>query len=260
MVSSKTFTPLILLTNDDGFFSEGIVTLYRKMKDLGRVIIVAPDREQSATSLSLTLHRPLRIKKIKRSVFAVDGTPADCIYLALERILPRKPDLLISGLNHGPNLGQQDIAYSGTVAAAIQGTFLEIPSLAVSVIPGDKEKFPFAFAAGVMRQMAGYLLHSKLPNGLTLNINFPPAPVKGMKITRLGQRRYNPEIVEKKDPRGNSYFWIGAGRPESSGARTSDVAAVREGYISLTPLHTDLTDYGAIRLPLLRRILSRLSG
>ncbi len=134
MVSSKTFTPLILLTNDDGFFSEGIVTLYRKMKDLGRVIIVAPDREQSATSLSLTLHRPLRIKKIKRSVFAVDGTPADCIYLALERILPRKPDLLISGLNHGPNLGQQDIAYSGTVAAAIQGTFLEIPSLAASVL------------------------------------------------------------------------------------------------------------------------------
>ncbi len=260
MVSIKTPGPLILLTNDDGFFSEGISALYRKMKDLGRVIIVAPDREQSATSLSLTLHRPLRMKKIKRSVFAVDGTPADCVYLALERILPRKPDLLISGLNHGPNLGQQDIAYSGTVAAAIQGTFLEIPSLAASVLSDDEGRFPFVFAAGVMRQMAGYLLRSGLPKGLTLNINFPPVPVKGLKMTRLGQRKYNPEIVEKKDPRGNSYFWIGAGRPESSGTRSSDVAAVREGYISLTPLHTDLTDYRAIRLPLLRRILSRLSG
>lgn len=255
MVSSKAAAPLILLTNDDGFFSEGIETLYQKIRDLGRVVIVAPDREQSATSLCLTLHRPLRVKKIKRSVFAADGTPADCVYLATQRILPRRPDLIISGLNQGPNLGQQDIAYSGTVAGAIQGTFLDIPSLAVSVLHDDRGRFPFAFAAGVTRQMAVYLLRHRLPKGLTLNVNIPPAPVKGLRITSLGQRKYNPEIIEKKDPRGNSYYWIGAGRPESSGARTSDVAAVREGYISLTPLHTDLTDYGAIRLPLLRRIL-----
>ncbi len=259
MAGGKDSTPLIVLTNDDGFSSEGIGSLFRELRGLARVVIVAPDREQSATSLSLTLHRPLRVKKIKRSVFAVDGTPADCVYLALERILPRRPDLLISGLNHGPNLGRQDIAYSGTVAAAIQGTFLDIPSLAVSVLPDDQGRFSFAAAASFVRRLSGILLSAGLPERLLLNINIPPEPREGCRITQLGQRRYNPEIIEKKDPRGNSYFWIGAGNPKSSGSRNSDVAAVRQGYISLTPLHVDLTDYVAIRHPLLRELLSRLS-
>ncbi len=258
MSARKDRGPLILITNDDGFSSEGIGALYRKMKGLGRVVIVAPDRERSATSLSLTLLRPLRVKKIKRSVFAVDGTPADCIYLALKRVLPRRPDLLISGLNHGPNLGQQDIAYSGTVAAAIQGTFLDIPSLAVSVLPDDRESLSFGAAASFVRKLSELLWHHGFPRRLLLNINFPAGPIRGCRITRLGQRKYNPEIVEKKDPRGNSYFWIGAGHPESSGSKNSDVAAIREGYISITPLHTDLTDCPAVRSPFLRKILSRL--
>jgi 5'-nucleotidase len=254
----ETRKPLILLTNDDGFFSEGLETLYRQLKGLARIFIVAPDRDKSATSLSLTLHRPLRAKRIRPSVYAVDGTPADCIYLALEKILPRKPDLIISGLNHGPNLGQQDIAYSGTVAAAFQGTFLEIPSIAISVVGDHKRKFNFDFSASIARQFAESLLLRRLPTGITLNINIPPPPVKGIKITRLGQKRYNPEIIEKKDPRRNSYFWIGAGAPKPLGGKDSDVAAVLRGYISVTPLHTDLTDYAALRLASLRNLLTKV--
>jgi 5'-nucleotidase len=258
MSRDQSRKPLILLTNDDGFFAEGLEALYRELRSLARVSIVAPDREKSATSLSLTLHRPLRAKKIRPSVYAVDGTPADCIYLAMEKILPRKPDLIISGLNHGPNLGQQDISYSGTVAGAFQGTFLDIPSIAISVMADHKRKYHFNFSASIACQLAEFLLDHRLAPGLTLNINIPPPPVKGLILTRLGQKRYNPEIIEKKDPRGNSYFWIGAGTPKPIGGKGSDLAAVLQGYVSVTPLHTDLTDYGALRLPSLKRLLLKV--
>ncbi|MEW5902379.1 MAG: 5'/3'-nucleotidase SurE, partial [Acidobacteriota bacterium] len=175
--------PLLLLTNDDGFFAEGVQILERRLRELGRVFIVAPDREKSATSLSLTLRRPLRLEKIRRNVFAVDGTPADCVYLALQMLLPRTPDLIISGINRGPNLGQQDISYSGTVAAAIQGTFLRIPSAAVSAIPDGRGCFHFDFCAAFVRNLAPKLLRQKLPVGLTLNINLPPPPIKGNRVT-----------------------------------------------------------------------------
>lgn len=251
--------PLILLTNDDGFFSEGIEALSHHLKDLGQIFVVAPDREQSAASLSLTLHRPLRVKKIKANVYAVDGTPADCVYLASKKLLPQKPSLLISGLNKGPNVGQQDISYSGTVAAAIQGTFLQIPSLAVSLLADEKHNYYFDLSTRIVYLMSRKLLERKLPEGVTLNINIPPPPIKGIKIAKLGQKRYNPEIIEKKDPRKNSYYWIGTGNPKPKGDKESDVMAVKEGYVTITPLHTDLTDYQIIRLPLFKKIFASIT-
>lgn len=235
--------PLILLANDDGFFSGGMEALHSRLKDLADVFIVAPDREKSATSLSLTLRRPLRVQKIRERIYAVDGTPADCIYLAVRKLLPRKPALLISGINHGPNLGQQDISYSGTVAAAIQGTYLRVPSLAVSMLADGRGRYRFDFGAGIVRLAAEYLLEHRLPRGITLNMNIPAPPVKGIKITKLGEKRYSPQIIRKKDPRNNFYYWIGTGRPRAVGDKETDVRATRDGYISVTPLHTDLTDY-----------------
>ncbi|MGB7295716.1 MAG: 5'/3'-nucleotidase SurE [Candidatus Aminicenantales bacterium] len=246
--------PLILLANDDGFFAEAIQILARRLKDLADIFIVAPDREKSATSLSLTLRRPLRVEKIRKNVFAVDGTPADCIYLALKMLLPRNPDLIISGPNRGPNLGQQDISYSGTVAAALQGSFLQVSSVAVSVLPDERGRYDFDFPARFVRDLASRILVRRLPAGLTLNINIPPPPVKGIRITHLGEKRYNPEIVQKRDPRENIYYWIGSGTPTPIGGQRSDVSAVHRGFISVTPLHRDLTDYQALDRPFLRKI------
>ena len=252
--------PLILLANDDGFFAEGIRVLARGLKDLADIFIVAPDREKSATSLSLTLRRPLRVEKIRKNVFAVDGTPADCIYLALKMLLPRYPDLIISGPNCGPNLGQQDISYSGTVAAALQGSFLQVSSVAVSVLPDERGRYDFDFPARFVRDLASRILVRSLPPGLTLNINIPPPPIKGVRITQLGEKRYNPEIIQKKDPRENIYYWIGSGSPTPIGGKRSDVSAVQRGFISVTPLHRDLTDYRALDRPFLRKIFQGLSG
>jgi len=251
--------PLILLTNDDGFFSEGIESLFRYLKDLGQIYIVAPDREKSATSLALTLHRPLRVKNIKANVYAVDGTPADCVYLARQKLLQKKPSLLISGLNRGPNLGQQDISYSGTVAAAIQGTFLDIPSIAVSLLPDENHKYFYDFSAKIVYSIVRKLLEDKLPESVTLNINIPPPPFRGIKIVKLGEKRYNPEIIEKKDPRKNSYYWIGTGNPKAKGDKDSDVLVAEQGYMTITPLHTDMTDYQAIQHPIFKNILKSIA-
>jgi 5'-nucleotidase len=250
--------PLVLLTNDDGYFADGIQVLARHLKAAAQTYLVAPDREKSATSLSLTLRRPLRVERIKKEVFAVDGTPADCIYLALKMILPESPSLIISGINRGPNLGQQDISYSGTVAAAIQGTFLGVPSVAVSAIPNVQGDYDFDPAAEFVVRLARRILKRGLPAGLTLNINIPPPPFKGSRMTILGEKRYNPEIVEKRDPRDNVYYWIGSGKPTPIGGRRSDVYAVSRGYISVTPLHTDLTDYDALSRPACKRMLQGL--
>jgi 5'-nucleotidase len=262
-VSARRPKPLILLTNDDGHFSPALTALARRLRRAAEVRIVAPDRERSANSLSLTLRRPLRLFSVRPGVFAVDGTPADCIYLALKSLLPRRPDLILSGMNLGPNLGEQDIAYSGTVAAAIQGTFLGIPSVAVSLIPDASGKFDVGPAAEFVAAVAGRLLAKRLPPGITLNINIPSTPIKGVRITGLGQKRYEPEVIEKKDPRGRLYYWIGTSHPTGSGDATSDIRAVAEGFISITPLHTDLTDYGMMdhpRLGALRSCFRALTG
>jgi len=253
---SKPEKHLILLTNDDGFFSAGITTLAHHLEKIGSVFIVAPDREKSAISLALTLHRPLRIQRIQERIFAVNGTPADCVYLANKKLLPRKPDLIISGLNQGPNLGQQDISYSGTVAAAIQGSFLQIPSIAISVLADEKGQYFFDFSAQVALRAAKGLLENKLPQGVLLNINIPPPPVKGIKIAKLGQKRYDPEILEEKDPRKRTFYWLGTGNPKALGDKDSDVKIVSQGYISVTPLQLDLTDYQTLKLPVLKNLIS----
>jgi len=248
--------PLLFLTNDDGFFAEGLQAMARGLRGLGRLVIVAPDREKSASSLALSLRRPLRVQRISRDVHAVDGTPADCVYLAMERFLPRRPDLLVSGMNPGPNLGQQDVSYSGTVAAAVQGTFFSVPSIAVSLIADADGDFHFREAALFVRRLVVRLLEKPLPEGLALNVNIPPPPARGLKITRIGIKRYDPEIIEKKDPRENSYFWIGRGNPRSIGTGDTDVAAAREGYISVTPIRIDPTDRKAMGSPRLKALTS----
>ena len=239
--------PLILLTNDDGFFREEIQILFRRLRDLGRTVIVAPDRERSAASLAVTLRQPLRLHAIRPRVWSVDGTPADCVYFALQKILPRKPDLLISGMNPGPNLGQQDIHYSGTVAAAVQGIFMGIPSVSISLIPGPGGAFDLRFSASIVRRLAGAILAGGLPPGTALNVNIPHPPVRGVKITKLGWKFYEPEIIEKKDPRDSAYYWIGTGRPRRVGEEDSDVISAYRGFISVTPLHTDMTAHDVRR-------------
>lgn len=251
---------LILLTNDDGFFSKGIETAARHLKEIAETYIVAPDREKSATSLALTLHHPLRVREIREKVYGVEGTPADCVYIALKQLLPRKPDLLISGLNHGPNVGQQDISYSGTVAGALQGTFLQIPSLAVSLLPDKHGDFHFSFSSKITHILAEKILENPLQEGVTLNVNIPAPPVKGIRITKLGERRYNPEVLAQKDPRNRLYYWIGTGNPQSLGDENSDVRVVGENYISLTPIHTDSTDYLTLNKPPFQNLFSSIKN
>ncbi len=264
MPSSKTSGAkqkrLLLLTNDDGFQAEGLQALHRALKDIGDLYIVAPDRQKSASSLSLTLHRPLRVQQMGPRSFAVDGTPADCVYLAVQKLCRRKPDLLLSGINRGPNLGRQDISYSGTVAAAIQGTYLGIPSLAISLKPEGESVYSFAFAAEIMRRGLEKLLRRASLPLFTLNINIPPPPFKGVRITNLGEKRYNPEIIEKRDPRNNFYYWIGPGNPRRTGGPKSDIRASEEGFVSITPLHTDLTDFRMLEAPRLKTIAAGFSA
>jgi 5'-nucleotidase len=252
--------PIILLTNDDGFYCETIQVLFRSLGALGRTYIVAPDREKSACSLAVTLRRPLRVQHIKPRVWAVEGTPVDCIYFALQKFLPRRPDLIISGMNPGPNLGQQDINYSGTVAGAIQGTFHGIPSMAVSLLQDADGRFDLKFAVEVVRSLAADILANGLPPETALNVNIPPRPIKGVKITRLGWKFYDPEIIEKTDPRNSSYYWIGTGTPRRVGDAGTDVMAAHAGYISLTPLHTDMTAHHALCSPKLRHLARALAS
>ncbi len=250
--------PVILLTNDDGFYSPGIQALFRALAPLGTTYIVAPDREKSACSLAVTLRRPLRVQRVKPRVWAVEGTPVDCVYFALQKFLPRRPDLVVSGMNPGPNLGQQDINYSGTVAGAIQGTFHGLPSIAVSLLPGARGRFDLKAAAATVRIIAAAVLADGLPAGTALNVNIPPAPVRGAKITRLGWKFYDPEIIEKTDPRDAPYYWIGTGTPRRVGDAGTDVMAAHAGYISITPLHTDMTARPALGSVKLRRIAGAL--
>ncbi|MBN2264873.1 MAG: 5'/3'-nucleotidase SurE [Candidatus Aminicenantes bacterium] len=250
--------PVILLTNDDGFYRETIQILFRRLRTLGRTYIVAPDRERSACSLAVTLRRPLRVQRVKPRIWAVEGTPVDCVYFALQKSLPRRPDLIISGMNPGPNLGQQDINYSGTVGGAIQGAFLGVPSMAVSLLPDAEGRFDLKHAAGIVRTIAAEVLARGLPAATALNVNIPPRPVKGVKITRLGWKFYDPEIIEKVDPRNASYYWIGTGTPRRVGDAGTDVMAAHAGYVSLTPLHTDMTAPHALRSEKLRRLARAL--
>ncbi|MDP3024349.1 MAG: 5'/3'-nucleotidase SurE [candidate division Zixibacteria bacterium] len=236
---------IALLTNDDGIEAKGIKALEKEISKIVQVWVVAPDREQSATSHSLTLTRPLRVNKVKDRAYSIDGTPTDAVMVAFHKLLKRKPDILISGINSGPNLGD-DVTYSGTVAAAIEGTILGIPSIAVSVTDTsfDKYEYPAMF----VRKLTNYVLKNGLPKDTFLNVNIPPSrkSLTKYKITRLGRRVYKDVVVEKIDPRGKKYFWIAGQAIVSEGGKDSDFLAIEKGYVSITPLHLDWTNYKTI--------------
>jgi 5'-nucleotidase len=230
----------ILITNDDGIFSQGIRRLASALSAVADVVVVAPDREQSATGHALTLSRPLRMQKVEESWYAVDGTPTDCVNLGVLALLKDDPpDLVCSGINFGLNLGD-DVTYSGTVSATFEGTLLGIPSVAFSQEVG--EGFSFDAAADFARRLVEVLLTEELPRDLLLNVNVPAGPIQGIRFTRLGRRIYKQSVIEKLDPRGRKYYWI-AGTPQWENASGTDFEAISMGFISVTPLHLDLTYY-----------------
>ncbi|MBN2136130.1 MAG: 5'/3'-nucleotidase SurE [Acidobacteria bacterium] len=230
----------ILVTNDDGIDSRGLQLLAEAMQSLGDVYIIAPSDEMSAISHALTLHAPLQYKKVDNRKFRIYGTPSDCVYLGVFNIMKNKPDLIVSGINSGPNMGD-DITYSGTVAAAIEGTLLEIPSIAFSLFGNPPSKYEQVLP--YCRSIGAKILEEGLPKNTLLNVNFPDEPIRGMKITRLGRRKYKQYVDEIKNPRGKTYYWIGGDQPEWEKIENSDYQVVNNGYVSVTPLHLDLTDY-----------------
>jgi 5'-nucleotidase len=235
--------PVILVTNDDGIHAAGLRALAEALEELGDVYVVAPDREQSAVGHALTLHRPLRVEQLGERWFAVNGTPSDCVNLSVLGFLPEAPILVASGINHGANLGD-DVTYSGTVSAAMEGTLLGVPSLAISQV--DPEPGRLDSAVRVARLVASRMLVEGLPPKAFLNVNVPPGAVGGISVTRLGRRAYQDKAVEEVDPRGRPYYWIGAGPPVWEQDDAADITAIQRGLASVTPLHLDLTHYGAL--------------
>ncbi|HEX4600599.1 MAG TPA: 5'/3'-nucleotidase SurE [Gemmatimonadales bacterium] len=239
----------ILISNDDGILARGLALLGEVCASLGQVTVVAPDREQSGTSHSLTLHRPLHATRRADGAFQVDGTPTDCVLLAIGMLMPEKPDFVISGINHGENMGE-DVFYSGTVAAAMEGLVADIPSIAVSFAGSDVDILE-THREGLRALLARIVAVQDFPKGTLLNINLPAIPgaeVKGVKVTHLGSRIFSEEIALMKDPWGKEIYWIGGGRITWTGDADSDFRATREGYISVTPLHMDLTNYDLIEV------------
>ena len=232
--------PVLLVTNDDGVHAQGLAALAEAVADLGDVFVVAPEREQSACGHALTLHRPLRIAKLRERVFAVNGTPSDCVNLAVLGFLPERPVLVLSGVNHGSNVGD-DVTYSGTVSAAMEGTILNIPSVAVSIAEGGD----FHVAGDVARLVAMRVLVEGLAPRTLLNVNLPAAAPKGVRLVRLGHRAGSEKIVEQTDPRGRTHYWIG-GPPKWDALEGTDLGAVHEGYVAITPVHLDLTNHRAL--------------
>ncbi len=238
----------ILCTNDDGVHAAGLRLLAEVARDIGQVEIVAPDRQQSAASHSLTLHRPLRATHTGDGEYVVDGTPTDCVLLAVNQLLETPPDFVFSGVNHGPNMGE-DVLYSGTVAAAMEGTIFGIRSVAVSFASSHDEHLPGY--ARVLRDLLGKLVgRDDFPPETCFNINLPDRPaadVQGVRVTSLGRRVYADSLIRREDPSGKDYFWIGGGVLSWSGNDESDFQAIENGYVSVTPLHLDLTNHGLLR-------------
>jgi 5'-nucleotidase len=234
--------PEILITNDDGIHSPGIQALAEAVAGLGRVTLVAPDRERSAASQSLTIQRPLRYEEIAPGRFAVDGTPADCVLIALHHILPVLPDLVISGINRGANLGH-DVGYSGTVAAALEAAHNKVPAFAISLATWDS--FDFSGASRVGAQVARQLLEKPIPVSTILNVNVPPGKWLGYRITRQGIQNTESMIVENEDPRGRKFFWFDQKYAPPHGEAQEDIdwQAVRSGHVSITPLKIERTDF-----------------
>ena len=249
--------PRILITNDDGIYSEGIRRLALALRPIGDVIIVAPDREQSAASHALTLNRPLRLLQLEENEWIVDGTPTDCVNLAVLKLMKdARPDIVVSGINFGPNLGD-DVTYSGTISAAFEGALLNIPSIALSALVG--EHFSFDRCAEFAAQLTRYVLEQPRNPEIILNVNFPVTEFRGVRVTRLGKRVYSEGVIERLDPRGRKYYWIGGDPPTWHPGEGTDFEAVQNGYVSITPLHLDLTHHDSIsRLKPLEELLGHV--
>lgn len=234
----------ILCTNDDGYFATGLRVLADAAATVGDVQIVAPDREQSATSHSLTMHHPLRVHRVSEQMQRVDGTPTDCVALAVGALLEQRPDVVLSGVNHGANMGE-DVLYSGTVAGAMEATILGIPAIAFSYTGRDPEAI-IKLRPTLERLIPQLLAPGRIPAETLLNINFPPVEsgrARGVRVTRLARRIYTGSLTRAHDPSGREYYWIGGGASEWKADETSDFGAVQDGFISVTPLHLDLTNY-----------------
>ncbi len=236
----------ILITNDDGIHSPGLTALANALKVIGEVWVVAPDRERTAAAHAVTLHKPLRVQQMGTRIYAVNGTPVDCVNLAVLKVMPKPPALVVSGINKGVNLGD-DVMYSGTVSAALEGTILGIPSIAVS--QEGRERFRFEVGARYAVRIARLVLERGLPDETLVNVNVPDRPlstVRGVRITCLSRRRFDNPIIEKVDPHGRSYYWIAGTRVSWSRSKDADHEAIAEGLVSLTPMHLDTTHYGAL--------------
>lgn len=246
--------PRILVTNDDGIYSEGLRKLANALRPLGEVIIVAPDREQSAASHALTLNRPLRLLQLEENEWIVDGTPSDCVNLAVLKLLKEsRPDIVVSGINFGPNLGD-DVTYSGTISAAFEGALLNIPSIALSALVG--QHFSWDRCAAFAASLTKWVLEGPRDPQVIINVNFPVGPFAGVKVTRLGKRIYSEGVIERLDPRGRKYYWIGGEAPTWHPGEGTDFEAIQSGFVSITPLHLDLTHHESIpRLKPLEELL-----
>jgi len=239
----------ILVTNDDGIQAPGILALAAALRELGQVTVVAPDRERSAVGHSLTLHSPLRVFELRDGFYAVDGTPTDCVNMGIHSLLPIRPDLVVSGINHGPNLGD-DITYSGTVAAAMEATLMGIHAIAVSLATFDHGGH-FPTAAAVAVRVARQVMANGLPADTFLNVNVPnclEAEMNPPLVTRQGKRSFVGKIVDKIDPRGRKYFWIGSEEPDFNDEDGTDFHAINRNHVSITPLHLDLTNYESMKI------------
>jgi 5'-nucleotidase len=234
----------ILVTNDDGYRSEGIQVLADSLMPLGEVTIVAPVEEASAIGHALTLRRPLRLERISDRVFAVDGTPTDCVNIAITQIYRGLPSLVVSGINKGWNLGD-DVTYSGTVAGALEAALLGIPGIAVS-LRATRGAYDFEPSATTAATVADAILRRPLPGRTFLNINLPSGKPKGIRVTVQAKRNHITSVAERRDPKGRPYYWIEEGQDEWEPHDRSDYQAVRDGYVSLTPLHPDLTAHHAL--------------
>ncbi|EKO3932220.1 5'/3'-nucleotidase SurE [Vibrio fluvialis] len=235
----------ILLSNDDGVYAEGIRALAYALADLAEIIIVAPDRNRSGASNSLTLEQPLRVTRIEPNTYSVQGTPTDCVHFALNELLKDElPDLVLSGINHGANLGD-DVLYSGTVAAAMEGHFLGVQSIAFSLVG----KHHFATAGKIARQLVLQHLSSPIPTNRLINVNIPDLPfdkLKGQQVTRLGARHHAESMIKQKDPRGHDIYWLGPPGKEQDAGEGTDFHAVEHGYVSITPMQVDLTAHESL--------------
>lgn len=240
----------ILLSNDDGVYAPGLMVLYQALKEIADIDVVAPDRNRSGASSSLTLHNPLRIHRLDNGFISVEGTPTDCVHLALTGLLPELPDLVVSGINEGPNLGD-DILYSGTVAAAIEGRSLGLPSIAISLAGRECHHYDTAglVVARIVKRLMSNTLHLGAMTTTILNVNVPDLPysdLQGMTVTRLGTRHVAEPVIRKKDPRGHDIYWIGLAGGAADAGPGTDFYAVNEGKVSITPLMIDFTHHAVM--------------